>query len=65
MLSLIGSGIGRGIAIGKAYVLKSTDIEPPFLRIKPDKVELEVKRFGKEQPGIKPAVSGPGARRQK
>lgn len=45
MLSLIGSGIGRGIAIGKAYVLKSTDIEPPFLRIKPDKVELEVKRF--------------------
>lgn len=45
MLSLIGSGIGRGIAIGKAYVLKSTDIEPPFLRIKQDNVEPEVERF--------------------
>jgi phosphotransferase system enzyme I (PtsI) len=45
MLSLHGSGIGRGIAIGKAYVLKSSDIETPHYNIDKSAVGAEVKRF--------------------
>ena len=45
MLSLYGSGIGRGIAIGKAYVLKSNDIETPLFNIDASAVGAEVKRF--------------------
>lgn len=45
MLSLFGSGIGRGIAIGKAYVLISADIEPPQISINASDVHAEIKRF--------------------
>lgn len=45
MLSLFGSGIGRGIAIGSAYVLKSSDIEIPHFTIEQSTVSAEVKRF--------------------
>lgn len=45
MLSLFGSGIGRGIAIGSAYVLKSSNIETPHFNIKQSAVPGEVKRF--------------------
>lgn len=45
MLSLFGSGIGRGIAIGKAYVLKSSDIEIPQVTLEKSEVNAEVKRF--------------------
>lgn len=45
MLSLFGSGIGRGIAIGQAYVLKTNDIETPIYNIKVGAVAAEVKRF--------------------
>ena len=45
MLSLFGSGIGRGIAIGNAYVLKSSDIETPHFNIDKAAVSDEVKRF--------------------
>ncbi|RBP49647.1 phosphoenolpyruvate--protein phosphotransferase [Arenicella xantha] len=45
MLSLFGSGIGRGIAIGQAYVLKTADIEPTQINIEPNKVTQEVRRF--------------------
>ncbi|MFT5571347.1 MAG: phosphotransferase system enzyme I (PtsI) [Cryomorphaceae bacterium] len=45
MISLYGSGIGRGIAIGKAYVLKSNDIETPLFNIDESAVGAEVKRF--------------------
>jgi len=45
MLSLFGSGIGRGIAIGQAYVLKNSDIETTRIQIDSDDVAREVKRF--------------------
>jgi len=45
MLSLFGSGIGRGIAIGHAYVLKNSDIEIPHFTLKQVAVPAEVKRF--------------------
>ena len=45
MLSLFGSGIGRGIAIGSAYVLKNSDIETPYFNIEKSAVPDEVKRF--------------------
>lgn len=45
MLSLFGSGIGRGIAIGQAYVLKTNDIETPHFNIEDDAVAAEVQRF--------------------
>jgi len=45
MLSLFGSGIGRGIAIGPAYVLKNSDIEIPHFSLKASEVSTEVKRF--------------------
>ena len=45
MLSLFGSGIGRGIAIGNAYVLKNSDIEIPHLNIEQSAIPAEIKRF--------------------
>lgn len=45
MLSLFGSGIGRGIAIGQAYVLKNSDIEIPHSSLEQADVTTEVKRF--------------------
>ena len=45
MLSLFGSGIGRGIAIGSAYVLKTSDIEIPHFNVEKSSVANEVKRF--------------------
>jgi len=50
MLSLFGSGIGRGIAIGSAYVLKSSDIEIPHFTIEQSTVSAEVKRFNAAKP---------------
>lgn len=45
MLSLFGSGIGKGIAIGNAYVLKSSEIEVPQFSIDAPEIDAEVKRF--------------------
>ena len=45
MLSLFGSGVGRGIAIGPAYLLKNSDIEIPHFTLEPGEVLNEVKRF--------------------
>jgi len=45
MLSLFGSGIGRGIAIGPAYVLRNSDIETPQTTLKKAHIAKEVKRF--------------------
>ncbi|MCH2190109.1 MAG: phosphoenolpyruvate--protein phosphotransferase [Gammaproteobacteria bacterium] len=45
MLSIFGSGIGRGIAIGKAYVLRQSDIEAPQYTIEKSDVNKEVKRL--------------------
>lgn len=45
MLSLFGSGIGRGIAIGPAYVLRNSDIETPQINLNKRDVGKEVKRF--------------------
>ncbi len=45
MLSLFGSGIGRGIAIGPAYVLKNSEIEVPEFKIRPQEVDIEIERF--------------------
>ena len=47
MLSLFGSGIGRGIAIGQAYVLKNNEIETPEIALPADQVAAEVRRFKK------------------
>lgn len=47
MLSLFGSGIGRGIAIGKAYVLKNSEIDPPHIELSEDQIPAEVARFKK------------------
>ena len=45
MLSLFGSGIGRGIAIGPAYVLKNSNIQPPEVRLLAKQIPAEIKRF--------------------
>jgi len=42
---LFGSGIGRGIAIGKAYVLKNNDVDTPTFTIKKEEIKQEVARF--------------------
>jgi len=47
MLSLFGLGIGRGIAIGSAYVLKNSDIETPHFSIEQADVPTEVARFNR------------------
>ena len=45
MLSLHGAGIGKGIAIGRAYILKRSDIDIPQYTIQESEVEDEVRRF--------------------
>ena len=45
MLSLFGSGIGRGIGIGPAYVLKNSNIQPPEVRLLAKQIPAEIKRF--------------------
>lgn len=45
MLSLFGSGIGRGIAIGPAYVLRNSDIETPQINLQKSDIGKEVRRF--------------------
>jgi len=45
VFSLFGSGIGRGIAIGKAYLLKNSEIEIPKLTLKKNQLKTEVSRF--------------------
>lgn len=45
MLSLFGSGVGRGIAIGQAYVLRSSEIEPPETSLAPSQIKPEILRF--------------------
>jgi len=47
MLSLFGSGIGRGIAIGPAYVLKNSDIATTKIALSAKDVSAEVMRFRK------------------
>ena len=45
MLSVFGSGIGRGIAIGEAYLLRQTEIETPRYTLDKSKVAAEVSRL--------------------
>lgn len=45
MLSLFGSGIGRGIAIGQAYVLRQNAIETPHYTINKTDISAEVNRL--------------------
>ncbi len=45
MLSLFGAGIGRGIVIGKAYVLRNSDIEVPEFNIDARDTKKEVIRL--------------------
>ncbi len=45
MLSLFGSGIGRGIAIGQAYVLRQSDIQTPHYPIKKADIDAEIERL--------------------
>lgn len=47
MLSLFGSGVGRGIAIGHAYVLQHNDIQIPITTISEDEIDAEIARFEK------------------
>ena len=45
MLALSGTGIGRGIAIGRALVLDKSQNEVPQFQIDADRVDREVSRF--------------------
>ena len=45
MLSLHGAGIGRGIAIGKAYVIKSNQIVVPKFSLTEEEVRTELQRL--------------------
>ncbi len=45
MLALSGSGLGRGIAIGKAFVLQSPEPDIPEYRIAEDELDAEIRRF--------------------
>ncbi|MDH3282584.1 MAG: phosphoenolpyruvate--protein phosphotransferase [Gammaproteobacteria bacterium] len=45
MLALSGSGLGRGIAIGKAFVLPTADPDIPEYRIAEDQLDSEINRF--------------------
>ena len=45
MLSLFGAGIGRGIAIGQAYVLKNSDIDIQRIVLDLENVPSEIRRF--------------------
>ena len=45
MLSLFGAGIGRGIVIGKAYVLRNSEIEIPHFCIETTHTKKEISRL--------------------
>ena len=45
MLAIHGSGIGKSIAIGEAYVVRSTDLEIPHYSIESEQIAKESKRF--------------------
>jgi len=45
VLALNGAGLGRGIAIGKAFVLQSADPDIPEYRVTEDQLEAEIHRF--------------------
>lgn len=47
MLSLYGAGIGRGIAIGQAYVLKNSKIDIQRSSLKSSAITKEISRFKK------------------
>ena len=47
MLSLYGAGIGKGIAIGRAILLKRSGIEIPQFTIQEAEIPTEVERFQK------------------
>lgn len=45
MLSVFGSGIGRGVAIGEAYLLRQAEIETPRYTIDKADVQAEINRL--------------------
>ena len=45
MLVLHGYGVGKGIAIGSAFVLHGPNLEIPEYTVSADDIEAEVKRF--------------------
>lgn len=45
MLSLYGSGIGRGIAIGKAFILKGGALDIPSYQVPNSQIQNEINRF--------------------
>jgi len=45
MLSVFGAGIGRGIAIGKAYLLRQSEIETPHYLIEKVDIAAEISRL--------------------
>lgn len=47
MLTLYGAGIGKGIAIGQAFVLKRSSVEIPQYKIQQSAIDEEVSRFKK------------------
>ncbi len=47
MLSLHGAGIGKGIAIGRAIVLKHSSVEIPQFTIQESEIPTEIERFQK------------------
>jgi len=47
VLTLYGAGIGKGIAIGQAFVLKRSSVEIPQYKIQQSAIDEEVSRFKK------------------
>ena len=45
MLAIYGSGVGKSIAIGEAYVVRSTDLEVPHYLIESNQIARESKRL--------------------
>jgi phosphotransferase system enzyme I (PtsI) len=47
LLTLYGAGIGKGIAIGQAFVLKRSSVETPQYGIEKSEIDDEISRFRK------------------
>lgn len=45
MLSLYGAGIGKGIAIGRAFILNRADVDVPQYSIQAEEIDDEIDRF--------------------
>lgn len=45
MLSLYGAGIGKGIAIGRAFILARADVDIPQYTLQKEEIYHEIKRF--------------------